>query len=458
MSIRSRLNLLVIALLLTVYALVVAAMVRDATPRIEAENASTLRFTKAFLETSIASLEGTSDPLQRLGVVLNGLRDLRHVQIYREDVAGRTRSTVPTDPHHADNAPQWFVGLVRPHQPSLVVPIRIDGVDHGRFVVTPDPTDEIAQIWKSIVALAVAGFLLTVASLLLVSWLISRTLKPLSDLSGALTELEEGQYKVEVPEHGPPELSGISSKVNKLAAALDRSTAQNRQLAQKVICVQDDERKGLARELHDELGPYLFAIRAGASSLKSEVLNGRLQAERVVDACRTMLQRLDAVQQVNRRVLQKLRPVGLDELGLEHSLRALVAMLSDTYRNSTISLTISDDLPALDETACLTIYRVVQEGVMNACRHGEATEIQIEIAPLVAREDDAPTEKSLLKRRAVRVSVNDNGIGLSEAAKPGFGLVGMGERVWALGGVIRMENKDAGGTRIEALIPSLSSA
>jgi two-component system sensor histidine kinase UhpB len=458
LSIRSRLNVLVIALLLTMYALVVGAMVHDAGPRIAAEEEGTLKFTKKFIETSMTSLEGTSDPLHRLSIVMNGLHDLRHVQIYREDVSGNMRSTVPTDAHHDNKAPEWFIKLVRPAQPTLTVPIMIDGVNHGRFVVTPDPTDEISQIWQSIVSLAIAGFLVAVASLVLVSWLISRTLKPLNDLGGALTQLEEGQYKVEVPEDGPAELSAISIKLNKLAAALNRSTTENRRLAEKVICVQDDERKGLARELHDELGPYLFAIRAGASSLKSEVLNGRLEADRVVSACRTMLERLDAVQQVNRRVLQKLRPVGLAELGLPQSLRALVAMLSDTYKSSKISLSLSDDLPTLDETACLTIYRIVQEGVTNACRHGGATEVHVEIAPFAATADGALPERSLLLRRAVRVSVGDNGVGLSDTAKPGFGLVGMGERVWALGGVLKMENREAGGALVEALIPSVSAS
>ena len=143
--------------------------------------------------------------------------------------------------------------------------------------------------------------------------------------------LEAGKYDVVVPETGPPEISDICRKLNRLAATLESTISENRRLAERIICVQDEERKDLARELHDELGPYLFAIRAAVSAHKAELQRGG-QRPRKAAADLRHARRADGDDPARQpRVLQKLRPMGLEEYGLKAKLKSLVALLRENH-------------------------------------------------------------------------------------------------------------------------------
>ena len=114
---------------------------------------------------------------------------------------------------------------------------------------------------------------------------------------------------------GPPEISDICRKLNRLATTLETTISENRRLAQRIIHVQDEERKDLARELHDELGPYLFAVRAAISAHKTELQRGGADREKLLQTCDTVVDRMETIQRLNRGVLQKLRPMGLRSTG-----------------------------------------------------------------------------------------------------------------------------------------------
>ncbi len=240
-------------------------------------------------------------------------------------------------------------------------------------------------------------------------------------------------YDVVVPEKGPPEISDICRKLNRLAATLEHTIAENRRLAQRIICVQDEERKDLARELHDELGPYLFAIRAAVSAPQ-----GRASAtapaigKNVARHCDTLVERMEMIQRMNRGVLQKLRPMGLEQYGLKATLTSLLAILQREPRARwRINLAVDDDLPGRDETSNLTIYRLVQEGLTNAFRHSDATVVDVTIG--AALMDEAPPAMKSGGPAVIHVIVADNGRGFPDGVKPSYGIAGMSERVWATG-------------------------
>ncbi len=152
------------------------------------------------------------------------------------------------------------------------------------------------------------------------------------------------------------------------------------------------------------------------------------------------------MQRMNRRVLHKLRPIGLEEFGLKAKLGSLVAMWRESRPEVDISLDVSDAIPDRDETSNLTIYRIIQEGLTNAFRHADATAIEIVVVPATdAREGNV--------RPSVRVTVSDNGKGLAEEVQPSYGIAGMTERVWATGGKMRIFNRPSGGVVLEACIP-----
>ena len=210
-------------------------------------------------------------------------------------------------------------------------PHPVNGQDFGNLVIAPRADHEAAEIWESIETITVVGGGLAIATVLLMSLLIGHLLKPIRTVGDALMVLDSGRYDVVVPESGPPEISDICRKLNRLAGTLERTISEKQQLAERVICVQDEERKDLARELHDELGPYLFAIRAAITALKGEIQRGAGDREKLLNTCNTLVEPMEMIQRVNRRVLHKLRPMGLEEFGLKAKLASLVALLQENH-------------------------------------------------------------------------------------------------------------------------------
>ncbi len=262
-----------------------------------------------------------------------------------------------------------------------------------------------------------------------------------------MTQLEFGNYDTRVKPDGPPELAAIGSKLNHLAAALGEAVEGKRRLAQRIVSLQDVERKEIARELHDEFGPYLFALRAHISSLM------RIAEAREPDVASlrkhgsAIWEQVNALQQFNRRVLEKLRPVGLAELGLHEALDALLRLWREAHPAVVIETAISSSLGELGETADLTIYRIVQEALTNVFRHADATRVDVIIEPA-----DLPSTALRGGRGSVLVRVCDNGSGLLRDHKLGHGLFGMRERVMALGGTVTVASGD-GGVTVEAVVP-----
>lgn len=457
MSISFRLNALIVGLLSVALISFVLAMVISAGPRIRAENNSIMRLAKEFVETTIESLQGTADPEQHLKILLGGLKELRHVRIYRaEDGAPEPSKAESEEGEEGEGAaPEWLAQMGAPIA-DLEIPVVVNGRSFGKLVVSPRADHEAAEIWDSILTFTAVGAGLGTATLIFMSIMISHLLRPIRNVGDALMVLEAGRYDVLVPESGPPEISDICRKLNNFAATLQRTISENRRLAERVINVQDEERKELARELHDELGPYLFTIRAAVTVIDTEIQRGGSDQEKLREAGATLLASLDAIQRVNRRVLAKLRPLGLDEFGIKAKLSSLVAMLRQSHRDLSISLTIADDLPECDETTNLTIYRIVQEGLTNALKHSEAKAIDVIVEPV--EPPNVPPSMQQQSGAVVRVTVADDGRGLPEALKPSYGVAGMSERVWATGGALKLSNREAGGASLEAWIPVAAEA
>src|ERR1700709_2839182 len=158
-------------------------------------------------------------------------------------------------------------------------------------------------------------------------------------------------------------------------------------------------------------------------------------------------EQINALQQFNRRVLERLRPVGLAELGLAEAIGALLRLWSTSHPEVVIETAISESLGEPGETAELTIYRIIQEALTNVFRHADATRIDVTIGPA-----DLPSATTRGRLWSVLVRVRDNGSGLLRDHKLGHGLVGMRERVLALGGTVTVTSADSGVT-VEAVVP-----
>ncbi|HUO55712.1 MAG TPA: histidine kinase, partial [Rhodoblastus sp.] len=296
----------------------------------------------------------------------------------------------------------------------------------------------VNEVWQDVRNLALTGGAIAFAALIGASFILGRTLRPLADCARALGALRDGDYSARVEAAGSPEFLDLCAKINALAAALQNLSDANRALIQRLMEVQEDERKRIARELHDEIGPWLFALRANASVLETSLKDaGQEELERRVVAIRGQI---EALQGHNKRILRQLRPPALDELGLGEALKILVETWHDTAPGVDIELSLSEGFEALDPRMSLALYRLAQEALTNIYRHAGANH-----ASIVLTNSVSPPE--------IRVRVQDDGVGIDPARPPGLGLTGMRERVLGLGGHLRFGEAPGGGGLIEAILP-----
>ena len=447
-SLRARINLLLALVLTLGLAINIARLVVEAVPRVQAEDESVTRLAREFVETIVAGLNEGPDPDARLTQIVNDLSRLRHISISRQgSAAERSQSTDRgDDSDDARSPPAWFVTLIHPEKTAVTVPISVHGKPES-LVITSHPNDEMAEIWDGIVTQLEVGSVIAVVLFIITYMVVSRALAPIQTLSEAMTRIESGGYDTRVKPDGPPELAAICNKLNHLATVLGAAVDDKRRLAERVVSLQDVERKEIARELHDEFGPYLFALRAHASSLTriADVSGSNVEAFR--KHARAILEQVNALQQSNRRVLEKLRPVGLMELGLREALGALLRLWAESHPDVVIETAISPSLGDTGETADLTIYRTIQEALTNVFRHSSATSINVtvESTELLSGTPGGGRSYALVR-------VRDNGNGLRPDHKLGLGLTGMRERILALGGTLTVASGD-GGVTVEAVVP-----
>jgi two-component system, NarL family, sensor histidine kinase UhpB len=229
------------------------------------------------------------------------------------------------------------------------------------------------------------------------------------------------------------ELSLRKAAESKLSEAL----AENQRLALKYVDMQERERKTLANDLHDELGQFVNAIKLDAVAMRDAPANhAPIRA-----AARAMIVNIDRVYDVLRGLIRQLRPVGFDDLGLLAALEHCVSEWRPRLSAMQIGMVCAPELETLDEARGLVVLRLVQEALTNIARHSSATQVQIQIARSASGQ-------------GIDVLIADNGIGADlSLPRTGLGLVGMRERVSALGGVITLAAARGAGFRVSAFLP-----
>src|SRR5689334_2938009 len=412
LSLRWRINLLLALVLAFGLAVNIGRLVLEAGPRVQAEDQSVTRLAREFVETIVAGLGELPDPEARLDQIVRDLRRLRHVRITRGD-EGVAPASIADQTDEATSVPSWFVALIHPEKTSVSVPVSIHGKPSS-LVITSIPNDEIAEIWDGIVTQLGVGSAVAAVLLLITMLVVGRALAPLEALGQAMGKIEGGAYDARVTPSGAPELAALCTRLNHLAMTLGEAVEEKRRLAARAVSLQDIERKEIARELHDEFGPYLFALRAHVGAVMRLAESPAPAADALRKHGNAILEQVNELQQLTRRILEKLRPVGLAELGLREALGALLRLWNESHPEVSIETVISPSLGETGETADLTIYRVVQEALTNVFRHADATEINVSIAPA------KPPAGSQDGCGYALVRVCDNGRGLRPDHK--FGL------------------------------------
>jgi two-component system sensor histidine kinase UhpB len=276
-----------------------------------------------------------------------------------------------------------------------------------------------------------------------------QTLAPLHTLVEGLDQLEQGQFDAHA-EIRVAELRRIGETFNRLARSLSRTEADNHFLIDRLMSVQEAERKELARELHDEFGASLFGIRAAASCIIAATDSrdpDDASSKDIIDRATMISTLADGIQKQNYRILDHIRPVILHQMGLYDALRQLVDSWAAHHTDCAYHLDLPQENHAFNEEVSLTGYRIIQECLTNVARHSKAHAMHIKLRYLANAA-----------KPYIHILIEDDGIGLPAGFRAGFGCLGMSERVRKLGGRFRIANGVSLGTIIEAFIPAIPQA
>lgn len=443
MSLRVRLNLLITMMFLLVLSAGAMLVIHYARRAVEEETRSTANLTLNLLEVALAGRPPQVNPLEVIFEHLARFEETRHLHIdlVRPD-GTREIGYPPPSTSRAAEAPDWFVRLVTPPPLRLTRNIATAESYGLQVVIEADPADEIGEAWKE--ARALLG-LLVVFSLLangLIFFTLGRWLKPIDSILMALDNIERGDYKSRLPSIGLPELQVIVEKFNQMAEVLERSRAQNRLLAQKSLAIQEQERRYLAHELHDELGQSVSAIKALAVSIGQRTAD---QPE-IAQSTQTIVDTSQRIYDVVRGMMRRLRPVILDELGLVPALQNVVDEWNDRHEEAFCRLSVDGDLSGLTDEAKINVFRIVQEALTNIAKHARATQVEIVFRRAVLDMDGM--------RKVLELVIADNGIGFDERrTTAGLGLLGMRERTEALNGRFELQTAPGTGMRIRIVLP-----
>lgn len=436
MTLQSRVNLILLGAFLLVLIAAAALVVRGAQQAVARELRSSTQLGVQVLETiGRASTQGAI-ARDALGNLVGTLEATRHLRIAVEPEGGDgTAGAGPGPTPEKERAPAWFEALVAPgdfqarHQVALG--------DGRRLVLRADPSDEVAEAWSVAGPLLGLIALFTALACLGLSWAIRRALWPLETVQGAISAVERGDYARRLPQPPLPELAAITGAFNRMAERLQRSDRENRHLTRRLHSIQEDERREVARELHDELGQCLTAVRmeaAAASRRAGEDSELAHHAERINDTAERMG---DAVRQLTRR----LWPATLETLGLTAALGETVREWQEAHPGIQCRFEVEGECDALSPEARITLFRALQEALTNVSRHAGASEVCVDLRRL-----GGPDRVSLV--------IADNGRGLDEdELGRGIGLRGMAERVAALQGSFWAGTGADGGTRVEVTVP-----
>ncbi len=344
-----------------------------------------------------------------------------------------------------DAPPRWFAAalpmLLGSHA-AVVQPISARAATAGTVSALPNPDAANALAWKRILDSIDVALLMAIAIAVLASLAIARTLAPARSIVDALTRMAHGQYRTSLPPFRSMELAMIGRAVSDLGDRLAHATEQRAVLTRRLLDVRNDERRALARELHDEFGQNLSAILAFASAIESTGARDQDKSRAAEDA-RMISQATHRIMACLRDTLNRLRHPPAEELGLEASLISLVdSWRSQDVARPMIQLDLQGDLADVRGTVATTAYRVAQECLTNALRHSAARQILVRI------------ERRTGPENALLICVEDDGGGDAArvAQSAGLGLTGIRERVATAGGSLSIA-RAARGLSVAATIP-----
>lgn len=344
--------------------------------------------------------------------------------------------------------PDWFEAIYRPLAGSMLTtgrPLVYSGIAHGSVVASLSPHAAASAAWSTIAPLLGLSALFVTVLCVVTAMVIHRALQPTQQILAALNGLARGNLDRRLPRFRLAELDRISEVFNALAEDLSKATAERAELARRLVDTQEQERRHIARELHDEIAQKLSALSALAACMRT---SARRDAPGLVADARQLESTASDLMVSLRRTLTYLRPHVIDDLGLVPSLQALVAEHNRNAKGRTdYAIEVTGDVEGLRAETSAHVYRIVQEALTNTSKHANARHVTVALKQLGGY--GAPERVSL--------SVVDDGERAGEdppANSTGAGLIGMRERVAALSGKFAAGPLPGGGFGLQVEFPT----
>jgi two-component system sensor histidine kinase UhpB len=418
--------------LLPIAAMIVSALISGGVALIvfspdqfEYENEQEAGSARVVANALNAALKASRNPEETLDAFGTNLGNVEAIRYLPSGMVGPT----PTVRSKGGSVPAWFVSNLAIPDLAKSYPIDIGSARVGAIVFSPDLSANIWEKWMGFLAIISTGSLPMLLAAFGAHLVAGRAIRPMERLGAGLTRMREGDYNAVIPLTGPPEIRKFCQEANRLAATLKQLSRDNRDLLRRLVSLQDEERRRVARELHDEMGPLLFAIRANAAALSEGASDRSAPTQGLVEAA-------EALQQANKRILQGLSPLYLEELGLFGSIEALLCDARKQSPGLRIRSNIGRDLDVLDGLLSQTTYRLVQEGVTNVLRHAYASHMEV---------------SATIDSEYLNIEIADDGASQPDLAF-GRGLTGMSERVRALDGKLEL-SRENGRTTVRCSLP-----
>ncbi len=433
--------------LITLFALGVSVLVPlwSIRTQVTREIDASMQLTRLLLDLGqdVRTASGGPQALAAAAREIHSVAPLRHVEITLVDAAD-----TPIAASTTDERPGWWLArafLPPRAQQVLAYPITYRGSLLGTLRVSANPASEISEIEERVERDLILLGITLLAMAASIYTMVRRGLRPVGQIQSALTALEGGALDTRLPQFRLEDLAEISRRFNHCAAALEEAAAQRRDLTRRLIAVEEDERRRLARELHDELGQSLTAIKVDAVYIAREAAVSSPK----IEACALGIEHLTSeIMELIRGMLARLRPHGLETAGLRATLEELVsgwqARVADRF---TCSLVLEGAVNDLSADLNITLYRLIQECLTNTVRHSRARTVRIRLAVEPCEAAGGPS------RVTVQVLESDVAPNGPPARQNGTGLLGMRERVEAQGGELKIGALESGGMSLAAWMP-----
>ncbi|HEX4080789.1 MAG TPA: histidine kinase [Rhizomicrobium sp.] len=440
MSLRFRLVSSISAILLVALAFGGLLVCWRATNSVQVEMKAALTGAEDVVRQALTRHDYRPGSLTALVMSFNGQRHVRAMLFYPpHTLAARSRLA-----QHGELAPAWFNALVGVRPQTVRIPLAgpAHAGSNGVILLRTDPANEIAEVWRQAVDGFAVMLLFCGGTLVLIFTIVGRSLRDFTRFQAAFREISEGHYEAGLSEEGPPEFASLAQGFNQMARRLCAHQTRIGELHEQLLTLQEDERADVARDLHDEVGPYLFAINVDADAIPGLV--EEKATDEIAERASAIRESVAHIQKHVKSILRQLRPAHALEFGLETAICDIADFWKRRNPEIRFSVRAALDGTTLDRAIEDAAYRIVQESVSNAVRHGRPNAIGICI--------------SLRRPTGIVIRVSDDGEGLRPGVSGrGMGLMGMAERVNAFKGSLAMTSGDGGrGAVITATLPAVT--